>query len=300
MGALTTLARDCSSEAVLETMDRDGACIVEDLLPASLVEATVAELMPYVERTRYGEDEFAGSKTRRTGALVARSPACRDIVMSAPVLAAANGFLLRFSDRIQLNLTQTVFIGPGEGAQELHRDRFGWGDFIPREIEPQFNAMWALTDFTAKNGATRVVPGSQMWPWERKAEPSEVCHAEMAKGSVLLHTGSVIHSGGKNRSDETRMGLNITYSLGWIRQEENQYLSCPPDIARNLPIDLQELLGYTRGNYALGYYSDADGAGELGAGLLPPEASIGATPRSRWIPTEDGYRCIPIATGKAR
>jgi ectoine hydroxylase-related dioxygenase (phytanoyl-CoA dioxygenase family) len=213
-------------------------------------------------------------------------------------LDAANGFLLRFSDRIQLNLTQTVYIGPGEGAQELHRDRFGWGEFIPREIEPQFNAMWALTDFSAENGATRVVPGSHTWPWEREATPSEICQAEMPKGSVLLHSGSVIHSGGKNRTDETRMGLNITYSLGWIRQEENQYLSCPPTIAKNLPIDLQELLGYTRGNYALGYYSDADGTGELGAGLLPPEASIGASPRSRWIPTEDGYRCVEIDTGK--
>lgn len=300
MVALKTLAPDCSSDEVLEAIDRDGACIVASVLPDSLVETTVAEIMPYVARTHYGDDDFAGSKTRRTGALVARSPSCRDIVMNESVLDAARGFLLRFSDRIQLNLTQTVYIGPGEGAQELHRDRFGWGEFIPREIEPQFNAMWALTDFTAENGATRVVPGSQTWSWEREAASSEICQAEMPKGSVLLHTGSVIHSGGKNRTDETRMGLNITYSLGWIRQEENQYLSCPPDVAKNLPIDLQELLGYTRGNYALGYYSDADGTGELGAGLLPPEASIGTSPRSRWIPTEDGYRCVPINTPTKR
>lgn len=292
MVALKTLAPDCSSEEVLETIDRDGACIVAGVLPASLVEKTVSEITPYLERTHYGVDDFAGGKTRRTGALVARSPACRDIVMNESVVNAANGFLLRFSDRIQLNLTQTVYIGPGEGAQELHRDRFGWGDFIPREIEPQFNAMWALSDFTAANGATRVVPGSHNWSWDREAESSEICQAEMEKGSVLLHTGSVIHSGGKNRSDDIRMGLNITYSLGWIRQEENQYLSCPPEVARNLPIKLQELLGYTRGNYALGYYSDADGTGELGAGLLPPEAAIGAKPRSRWIPTEEGYRSV--------
>ncbi|MGI9222545.1 MAG: phytanoyl-CoA dioxygenase family protein [Woeseiaceae bacterium] len=300
MVALKILERNSSSEDVLEMLELDGACIVANVLPSSLVETTVAEIMPFVERTHFGEDDFAGSKTRRTGALVARSPSCRDIVMNESVLDAARGFLLQFSDRIQLNLTQTVYIGPGEGAQELHRDRFGWGDFIPREIEPQFNAMWALTDFTAENGATRVVPGSHTWDYEREAKPSEICQAEMSRGSVLLHTGSVIHSGGKNRSDETRMGLNITYSLGWIRQEENQYLSCPPDVAKNLPIDLQELLGYTRGNYALGYYSDADGTSELGAGLLPPEAAIGASPRSRWIPTEDGYRSVQIHTDEDR
>ncbi|MGI9234926.1 MAG: phytanoyl-CoA dioxygenase family protein, partial [Woeseiaceae bacterium] len=80
MVALKTLARNCSSEDVLQLIERDGACIVANVLPCSLVEATIAEIMPYVERTHYGEDEFAGSKTRRTGALVARSPSCRDIV----------------------------------------------------------------------------------------------------------------------------------------------------------------------------------------------------------------------------
>ena len=299
MAALTTLSRDCSSEEVLESMERDGACVVANLLPHELLVTAIVETMPYVERTYFGDDAFSGEKTRRTGALVARSPACRGIVTNPSVLDVARGFLLRFSDRIQLNLTQTICIGPGEGAQPLHRDRFGWGAFIPREIEPQFNAIWALTDFTAENGATRVVPGSHTWPWDQKATPSEICHAEMEKGSVLLHSGSVIHSGGENSTDETRMGLNITYCLGWLRQEENQYLSCPPHIARDLPIDLQELLGYTQGNYALGYYSDPDGLGELGAGILPPETSVGSRPRSRWVPTENGYRSVQIGADQA-
>ncbi|MEO2138189.1 MAG: phytanoyl-CoA dioxygenase family protein, partial [bacterium] len=73
---------------------------------------------------------------------------------------------------------------------------------------------------------------------------------------VLLYTGSVYHGGGANKSDATRCGANITYNLAWLRQEENQYLSVPPEIARELPDDLLRLMGYSRGAYALGYVGD--------------------------------------------
>ena len=80
--------------------------------------------------------------------------------------------------------------------------------------------------------------------------------AEMTKGSVLLYTGAVYHGGGANRSDATRVGINITYNVSWLRQEENQYLSVPLEIARTLPVDLLRLMGYARGAYALGYVDD--------------------------------------------
>ena len=78
----------------------------------------------------------------------------------------------------------------------------------------------------------------------------------MTKGSVLLYTGAVYHGGGANRSDATRVGINITYNVSWLRQEENQYLSVPLEIARTLPVDLLRLMGYARGAYALGYVDD--------------------------------------------
>ncbi len=161
----------------------------------------------------------------------------------------------------------------------FHRDRLAWGNHIPRNIEPQFNTLYALTDFTADNGATRVVPGSNHWDWDRRAGDDEKCQAEMSCGSVLLYSGSVLHSGGENRTETSRMGLNITYCLGWLRQEENQYLSCPPDVAKELSLDLQELLGYTMGNYALGYYSDP--SGERSAGILQPETALGVKSRNK-------------------
>jgi ectoine hydroxylase-related dioxygenase (phytanoyl-CoA dioxygenase family) len=174
-----------------------------------------------------------------------------------------------------------ITIEPGQGTQPLHRDRLAWGGFVPREVEPQFNTIWALTDFTDVNGATRVVPGSPGWDDDRRPVDDEKTQAIMPKGSVLLYSGSVIHGGGENRSTENRLGLNITYCLGWLRTEENQYLSCPPHIARDLDPELQELLGYTMGDYALGYYSDpeADPVADGASDIRPPEKALGRKPR---------------------
>ena len=78
----------------------------------------------------------------------------------------------------------------------------------------------------------------------------------MTKGSCLLYTGKVYHGGGANQSDDVRVGLNVTYNVGWLRQEENQYLSVPREIAETLDDDLLKLMGYRIGAYALGYIDD--------------------------------------------
>jgi len=186
------------------------------------------------------------------------------------ITAATEAFLAPFCDRFQLHLTQVIRIKPGQKAQVLHRDRLAWGGFLQRAIEPQLNTIWAVSDFTRENGATRVVPGSHMWDDGRGAHEDEITYAEMKAGSVILYTGSVIHSGGANVSDGDRIGINITYSLGWLRQEENQYLSCPPEIAATLPDDLRRLIGYSMGSYALGYFTPPVPPGQ-GGEVVPPE-----------------------------
>jgi hypothetical protein len=278
MAKLTTLEPSADPKTLLEVLDRDGAAILAGPIPQSVVSAMNEELEPYVQRTGRGRDDFSGRETQRTGALVARTKTCRDLVMHPQVLGLARSFLEPWCSRIVLHLTQSIRLLPGQGRQLLHRDRLAWGGYIPRTIEPQFNTLWALSDFTAENGATRVVPGSHRWPDEQRATPDQITQAEMSQGSVLLYTGSVIHGGGENRSQTPRTGLNITYCLGWLRQEENQYLSCPPHIAKDLDPELQELLGYTQGQYALGYYSDPEGPGEQ-SDIRPPENALGRAPR---------------------
>jgi ectoine hydroxylase-related dioxygenase (phytanoyl-CoA dioxygenase family) len=263
-----------NSETILESLRRDHAVVLENILDLSQVDAILAELEPFIAGTEPIDDEFVGRSTTRTGGLVARSKTARQAVAHTTVLDAANRFLTNHSKNIQLNLTQIMRILPGEKAQALHRDRYLWSRSLPREVEPMFNCMWALTDFTEENGATRVVPGSQAWDWERPLASESSIAAEMPAGSVLFYTGSVVHGGGANRSTDPRIGMSITYLLSWLRQEENQYLSCPPEVARQLEPTLQELLGYSIGNGSLGYFSPTTPS-QGHPDTLPPEFALG-------------------------
>jgi hypothetical protein len=273
MPALTHLPADAPADEIVAVLERDGALILDDVLPIAEVDALVAELRPYVEATPTGRDSFTGAQTTRTGALVARSPRTRPLVMDPRILALCDAVLKPNCHRYHLHLAQVIRIMPGQAAQAIHRDRWAWGRQMPG-IEPQVNTIWALTDFTAANGATQVIPGSQTWSDDRKALPEEIARAEMKKGSVLLYTGTVFHSGGANVADHDRWGLNITYSLGWLRQEENMYLSCPPEVARELEPELAALVGYAMSNYALGYFTPPLPAGE-GPETVPPEWALG-------------------------
>jgi len=150
-----------------------------------------------------------------------------------------------------------IAVGPGSESQMIHRDQWAFDFFpFPTGYEVQCNTIWAMTDFTEENGATRLVPGSHRLEGRREFSQAETVPAEMPAGSLLFYTGSLYHGAGANRANEVRYGLNITYAVSWLRQEENQYLSVPADIARGLPDSLLKLMGYARGAYALGYVDD--------------------------------------------
>ncbi len=268
--ALRYLPADAAPEALDEALKTDGACIVEGLLSSQDLTRMKQECMPFIDATDMGRDDFTGRKTTRTGALVARSAACRDAVMNPAIVNGAKTFLAPYCETIQLHLTQFIRIKPGQEVQPLHRDRLAWGGYLLPTLEPQFNTIWAITDFIKENGATNVIPGSNTWDPERKPSRDEVEYAEMEAGSVLVYSGSVVHSGGANVSDADRIGLNITYALGWLRQEENQYLSCPPEIAKDFDPELQAMLGYAMGSYALGYFTPPLPPGQ-GPEVVPPD-----------------------------
>jgi ectoine hydroxylase-related dioxygenase (phytanoyl-CoA dioxygenase family) len=241
--------------AVATHLRAHGYAIVDDVAEADLIDRFEREVQPFVERSAHGRDVYDGRRTRRTGALIARSPAGRELVMHPTVLATARAFLDHVTS-IQLHLTQLISIEPGETAQKLHRDQMAFDFYpFPPDYHVQCNTMWAITDFTADNGATHVVPGSSGVSDAVAASLPEF-QAEMRRGSVLFYEGKVVHGGGANRSDTTRRGLNITYAVGWVRQEENQFLACPPDVARTLDDDLLRLMGYQQGAFALGYVGD--------------------------------------------
>ena len=234
----------------------DGAVIVDRVASTELLDRFDAEITPYIEATTPGPDDFSGHNTRRTGALIARSPAARELVMDPLVLGTCKE-VLGHATSFQLHLTQVISIGPGEPAQPIHRDQWAYDFFsFPQGYEVQCNTIWALTEFTEENGATRVIPSSNHYEDKLRLSQDQTVPAEMHRGSILFYTGAVYHGGGANHSDAVRKGVNITYNLSWLRQEENQYLAVPLEIARELPEDLLRLMGYQRGAYALGYVGD--------------------------------------------
>jgi hypothetical protein len=250
------LAASASPEEVAAIVSRDGAAVVDGVVSGALLDRVESELRPYLDATPTGPDDFSGTLTRRTGSLIGRSPASRELVMHPLALGTAGTFL-GHATNIQLHLTQAIAIGPGQPAQPLHRDQWAFDFFpFPAGYDVQCNTIWAMTDFTEENGATRVIVASNHAEDGHSYGPDDTEPAEMARGSVLFYSGSVYHGGGANRSDATRVGLNITYAVAWLRQEENQYLSVPREVAATLPTELLRLMGYDRGAYALGYIDD--------------------------------------------
>ncbi|MEY3618039.1 MAG: hypothetical protein RL726_737 [Actinomycetota bacterium] len=257
MDSIPRFAPGADPDDIARALNTVGAAIIERLLDEPTVDRMLTEMQPYVDATAYGSDNFTGLTTKRTGALLARSVTSRDFVGHPEVLAVVDRVLGPVSTSYQLHLTQMICIWPGGPAQSLHRDQWCFDMFpFPPEMDVEVSTIWALDDFTEENGATRIIPNSLLDPASATADVHRSVPATMPKGSVVLYTGRTIHGGGANRSDAVRRALNVDYILGWLRQEENQYLSCPPEVARTLPERLQKLAGYSMGAYALGYMDD--------------------------------------------
>jgi hypothetical protein len=275
------LPPDAPPEEVAEIVRSEGAVIVDRLAPTELMDRIANELEPYLAATPTGPDDFSGTNTRRTGALIARSPSSRELVQH-PTALGTTSLVLSHATNFQLHLTQAIAIGGGQPAQPLHRDQWAFDFFpFPRGYEVQCNTIWAQTDFTEANGATRVVVGSNTADDGTPYRHADTEPAEMVRGSALFYSGSVYHGGGANLTDTARIGLNITYNVAWLRQEENQYLSVPRQVAATLSTDLLRLMGYDRGAYALGYIDDLRdpieairaGAGTVGFGNTDGETA---------------------------
>jgi hypothetical protein len=271
MAALKHVSLQTPTQEILDIINQAGAVIIDAILSPEETRVFADELAPILEAASFGTDSFSGFSTTRAGALIARSSICRHLAAHPKLLAIAEGLLGKFSPAVQLSLTQAVNIAPGEGAQILHRDRGLWGGHIPRRIETQLGTMIAVSDFTHENGATRVVPGSAHWDAARTPQPHEIASAEMKAGSILVYNGTVIHGGGPNETDVPRLGVLLHYTLGWLRQQENMYLACPPDIAKDFTPEIRRLLGYAQGSPVMGFYSDPKGGHELAS----PEIMFG-------------------------
>ena len=237
---------DADQYTVAEAVFNDGYAIVQGALDSAQLNAIREDLRPYLDDAHEGHEEFMGRRTKRFGALIAKSEAVQALLLHPTVLAAADRALLGQCVRYHVHYTGVMHLEPGETGQVLHRDT---GVYPVANPCPPFTVatMWAISDFTHENGGTRIVPRSHLWDDARVPEPSEIQSSEMPAGSVLIYTGNTIHAAGSNRSNGARSGVALHYGLGWLRQEENQYLAVPPEQARELPLQIRELMGYALG-----------------------------------------------------
>lgn len=236
---MPNLPNTASVPEVTAQLERDGYVIVEGVLSPEEVADKKADVHRILESTRTGRNDFEGFDTQRIYALYAKTRAFDGPAIHPLVLGVLDNVLGSY----QLSAPQAIQIGPGETAQNLHRDDGVYPVARPRP-ELVVNTMWALDDFTAPNGATHVIPGSHKWVERTPAPEDTVLQAVMPAGSLMFFVGSVFHGGGANTTDRPRLGVILEYVASWLRQQENQYLAVPRETVLALPARLQELLGY--------------------------------------------------------
>jgi ectoine hydroxylase-related dioxygenase (phytanoyl-CoA dioxygenase family) len=232
-----------------------------NLVDDSVMSRVEADLSPLLEpdltpKPDQANSKFLGLKTKRICGLIAKSKTSQELALNPLILECIGKGL----DQFQLHVSQAICIGPGEDRQSLHRDDLVYPGFEhPLEKELVINVLWAVRDFTEEAGGTMAIPGSHKWNDLQEPRDEEAVATVMPRGSALIYFGSVFHGGGANRTkDKTRVAVAMTYSRNWLRQEENQYLVAPPSIAKNMPEELQRLIGYSVRESFLGWVDMQD------------------------------------------
>lgn len=244
-------------DAKLAAFERDGFVIFENVVGRDQIDA-LREALLRAELDHglgFGATDFEGRRTVRIYNLLVYGPE----FWRVPIHPVALAFAERVLDaELQLSSLSAITLCPGQGAQDLHAD----DQLIPVAKPHQpftLNCVWAISDFTAENGATRLVPGShRATGMPELGVDCETITATMPAGSLLFWHGSLWHRGGENRSAERRFALSNYYCAGFIRQQENQQLGIPLDVARRFPRRLQELCGYSAYRGLYGHVDNAD------------------------------------------
>ena len=262
--SIPQFSADTSADDIAAALGEAGCAVVAGVMDADLRASIANDLALHMAKARVIEDDdptrFYPGRTRRVSALVARSPSVTDHLVAHPLSQQVCETHLRPNSEygLQLHVSAALEVGPGAREQVLHREEDTFTFFPLPRPNIIVASMWAISDFRADNGATLLVPGSHKWPEGRKAEKSEIVNAEMPAGAVLFWMGGLLHGAGANTSQDWRYGVILTYSLGWVRQEENQYLNVPPERMAELSPELRRLVGFDMYG-GLGFYDPAVG-----------------------------------------
>jgi ectoine hydroxylase-related dioxygenase (phytanoyl-CoA dioxygenase family) len=226
----------------IERVKREGYTVVENAIEIALIDAlnTALERLERELGAKPAMNGFEGHNTVRIYNLLAYGAPFTFVPAHENVLPVIEGVL---DAGCLISSLSSIAIDPGEIAQPIHSD----DQVIPLDKPHRSivcNSMWALTDFTDANGATRLVPGSHKNPSPVYGGTYDTIPAQMKKGSVLIWDGSLWHGGGANRTGKRRTGIAMNYCAGFIRQQENQQLGLAPELVKTFAPRLQELVGY--------------------------------------------------------
>jgi ectoine hydroxylase-related dioxygenase (phytanoyl-CoA dioxygenase family) len=201
---------DTLSEADKTQLDRDGYLVLPEVLTPDQVEAFRVRLDQLLtqEGSEAGRDFQQEAGTDRLGDLVNKNPIF-DACWLHPRLLAAVYHLMQGPFKLSSVTSRAAL--PGQGHQALHPD---WGRPVERGTCFMANSVWPLDDFTANNGATRVVPGSHrigQVPSDVMADPTAP-HPDEIKllapaGSAVVFNAHLWHSGTRNDSDRPRRAI---------------------------------------------------------------------------------------------
>ncbi len=249
----------------LDTIEEQGYCIIENAIEPNLVEevrASVARLEDELNIEPRG-NRAEGFATKRMYNLLAKDRVFWNLPVHSNVLPFAERLL---DEECLLSGTTCMHIGPGEVHQGLHSDD-GLVNVQRPRIPFMVTTIWAFSDFTADNGATRIVPGSHKFDHEpRKGQQVEHVPAEMEAGSVLIVNGGTWHCGGANSTEsDWRLGISVQYCQGYLRQQQNQYYSLSREDVRAMPERLAALCGFTLYKGIMGHVDGASPGRFLGA-----------------------------------
>ena len=236
----------------VQRIQDEGWTILEGVIDLDLVDA-IDEDLRRLEHTLGivpADNAFEGHHTTRIYNLLVHGPLYEQIPVHPGVLPVVERVL---DPGLLISSLSSIAIGSDETAQPIHAD----DQLIPLpKPHPPIicNTMWAITDFTETNGATRLCPRSHLADHSPDLRRQvESIPAEMARGSVLVWVGSLWHGGGANTTGHRRVGIAMNYCAGFIRQQENQQLGIPLDTIRRFPRRLQELCGFSLYNGLIGH-----------------------------------------------
>ncbi|NRB03064.1 MAG: phytanoyl-CoA dioxygenase family protein [Rhodobacteraceae bacterium] len=251
---------DPSSDCISKTLLRDGAVIVENAIPDDIVAHIHEDFrIPFASQSATCHKTPGGVKPRRVGAVLTYSRAAANVLANALVLSVADDVLNENCENYQIGATTAIDCPPGRSDQRLYRFDEVYPVRIPG-VEFQVVSVVALTDFVEENGAPRVMLRTPETRNSDEIVPAHIASATMRRGSILFMLGSTWHGCGRNTVDKASAALVTNYSLGWLRQEENQYLSIPREVVDSYPATLQRLIGYQSHGRRLGIYpGDPDG-----------------------------------------